>query len=158
MLSDTERIILDISYRNKLSHLRSCLTALPIIEEIFDKKNPGDKFVLSAGHAALALFAVNERRNGKLAQEAWDHHGTHPDRCDECLLDCSTGSLGHGLGISLGIALSERSKKVYCLISDGECMEGSIWEAIRVAKEQRLNNLIVYVNLNGTGGYKEIDS
>ncbi len=154
---DLKKRILEISYKHKLSHLGSCLTAIDIIKEIYDKKKEDEKFVLSAGHAALALYVVNEDKYGISAEKAFEHHGVHPDRCSNCRLDSSSGSLGNGLGIALGMALADRTKDVYCLISDGECSEGSIWEALRIAEEQRLINLNIYCNANGWGAYKGIN-
>lgn len=153
-----KRRIIEISFKNKLSHIGSCLTAVDIIKEIYDIKKPDEKFVLSSGHAGLALYVVLEEKGGKNAQDIFDHHGVHPDRCNDCGLDCSTGSLGQGLPIAVGMALADRTKNVYCLISDGECAEGSIWEALRIANEQKLGNLRIYVNMNGWGAYREIDN
>lgn len=159
---DLKRRIIEISYKYKLSHLGSCLTAVDIIEEIFKQKKPDEKFVLSSGHAGLALYVVLEKHettnfDGNIiplnAEDIFKHHGVHPDRCTNCHLDCSTGSLGQGLPIAVGMALADRSKNVYCLISDGECSEGSIWEALRIRQEQKLWNLKVYVNNNGWGAY-----
>jgi|WetSurMetagenome_2_1015567.scaffolds.fasta_scaffold491836_1 transketolase len=152
----TEKRILDITYKMKSSHLTSCLTALPIIEEIFNLKKPEDKFIQSAGHGALALYVVLEDRShdamgltqGLDAEEIFKHHGTHPDRCKKCGLDYSTGSLGHGIGAAVGMAMT--GKNVWCLISDGETNEGSVWEALRIKTELKLTNLKVYCNINGT--------
>ena len=113
--------------------------------------------MLSSGHAALALYVVLESMGGRNAEEAFDHHCVHPDRCAECGLECSTGSLGHGIGIAVGMALANQSKRVFCLVSDGECMEGSVWEALRIAEEQGLNNLHIFFNFNGYGGYKRLN-
>ena len=150
-----KRRIIEISYKKKLSHLGSVLTAVDIIKEIYDIKKPDEKFVLSSGHAALALYVVNEASDGRNAEEAFDHHGVHPDRCKECSIYVSAGSLGHGIGIAVGIALADRNKNVYCLISDGECAEGSLWEALRIQRQLRLDNLIVYLNYNGWSAYQE---
>jgi transketolase len=149
--------ILELSYKHKLSHIGSCLTAVDIIDEIFEKKAPEEKFVLSCGHAALALYVVLEKYGFGNAEDKLLHHGVHPDRCESCNLDCSAGSLGHGLPIAVGMAIANRSKNVYCLISDGECAEGSIYEALNLFEELRLDNLHIYVNCNGWGAYKQID-
>lgn len=151
-----EKRVLEISYKNHLAHIGSALTALPIIKEIYEKKFPDEKFVLSSGHAGLGLYVVLESLGGRNAEEVFDHHGVHPDECKECGLYCSTGSLGHGLSIAAGMALADRSKRVFCLVSDGECMEGSTWEALRIIEEQKLDNLYIYFNFNGYGGYKAI--
>ncbi len=151
--------ILDVSYKHGLSHLSSCLTAAPIIKEIYETKKPQEKFILSSGHAGLALYATLSRRNidGPSTERMFAHHGIHPDRCADCGLDCSTGSLGQGLPIALGMALARPEKDVYCLMSDGECAEGSIWEALRIREEQQAKNLKVYFNLNGVTAYRKID-
>ncbi len=154
---DLKKRILEISYKNNLSHLGSCLTAVDIIDEIFKTKKKDEKFVLSSGHAGLALYVVLEKYEGLDAEKIFAHHGVHPDRCKECHLDCSSGSLGMGLPIALGMALADRKKDVYCLISDGECSEGSIAESVRIMDEQNLMNLIVFMNWNHWGAYKKID-
>lgn len=147
-----KELILDISKRNGLTHIGSSLTVLLIVEEIYKEKKPDEKFVLSAGHAHLAHLVVMNRDT---AEEMILKHGIHCNREAGC--DVSTGSLGHGLGIAVGMALADRSKNVYCIISDGECAEGSIWEALRVAWEQKLFNLKVYVNANGWASYQPVD-
>src|SRR5438477_597536 len=90
----------------------------------------------------------------KDAAENIDIYGIHCERAGGC--DCSTGSLGQGLPIACGMAIADRAKNVYCLISDGECSEGSIAEALRIADENQLENLKVHLNYNGWGAYKEI--
>jgi transketolase len=82
-------------------------------------------------------------------------YGIHCDRRAGC--DASTGSLGHGIGIATGMALADRSKNVYCLLSDGECSEGSVYETLETAHEQNLSNLKVYINCNGWGAYKALE-
>lgn len=141
-----------------LSHLGSCITAVDIIELIYSIKNNDEPFILSSGHAALALYAVLEKHYGYNAAHLFNQHGVHPNRDKTHKIWASTGSLGHGIGIAVGYALSNRQRKVYCLISDGECSEGSVWEALRVAYENDLGNLKIYINDNGYGAYKETDT
>ena len=148
--------ILEISFKNNLSHLGSCFTSVDLLDAIYQIKKKNEPVILSCGHAGLALYCVIEKYGGKNAEEIFRHHGVHPDRCEICNIDCSTGSLGQGFPISVGMALSDRSKKVYCLISDCECAEGSIFEAFRIMGENKLKNLHVYLNWNGWGAYKEI--
>lgn len=155
---DLKRRILEISYKHKLSHLGSNLTAVDIIDEIFQVKKPDEKFVLSSGHAGLALYVVIEKYVGLDAEKIFEHHGVHPDYCNQCHLDCSTGSLGQGLSIAVGMALADRDKNIYCLISDGECAEGSVHEAMRIVNQYGLVNLKIYVNDNGYAAYQETDT
>jgi transketolase len=157
-LNELERRVIDLSYNNKQSHISSCLTAVNIIDKIYSVKKKDEPFILSPGHAAIALYVVIEKYDKLNAQKIYDHHGTHPDYCPDCRLDCSTGSLGHGFNIGLGLAIANRNRNVYILISDGETMEGSVWEGLRIAREQRLENLRITVNCNGYGANRQIDS
>jgi len=150
--------ILEIAYKNKLSHLGSYLSSLEIIEEIYKKKNPEDIFILSSGHAALALYVVLEAYEGKNAEELFKKHGGHPHRDEENGLYCSTGSLGLGITVAVGRALANPKRKVYVLISDGESAEGSVWESLRFIYEQNIKNIEVYVNINGYAAYDKVDS
>jgi transketolase len=156
-LDDLKKRALFLSYKYKLAHLGSVLTALEILNEIFTLKQPEDRCILSQGHAGLALYVILEKYLGLDAEKIWLMHGTHPDRCQECHIDCSTGSLGQGLPIAVGMALADKSKKVYCLISDGECAEGSIWEALRIKKDNNISNLKIFVNYNGYCAYDYVD-
>jgi transketolase len=149
--------ILDISYQENLSHLSSCLSALPILEEIYAKKEEGEVFILSNGHAGLALYVVLEEKYGIDPVALLHKHGIHPGKDLENKLYCSTGSLGSGLPIAVGHALADRTKNVYCMISDGECAEGSIWESLRFIQTAKLDNLHVYANINGMSAYEYLD-
>jgi len=126
---NTKRRVLEVAYKNKLSHLGSYFSALPVIEEIFETKKSDEPFILSNGHASLALYAVLEKHHGIDAEFLFNKHGGHPHRDEDNKIYCSTGSLGLGLLVSVGRALANRNDNVYCLISDGECAEGSIWES-----------------------------
>ena len=100
--------ILDIAYKNKLSHLGSYFSALPIINEIFESKKEDDIFILSAGHAALALYVVLEKFHGHNAEELFNKHGGHPYRDENNNIYCSTGSLGLGITVAVGRALAKK--------------------------------------------------
>lgn len=154
---DLKRRILEISYKHKLSHLGSCLTAVDIIDEIYSKKKPGEKFILSSGHAGLALYVVLEKYQTGLINDGehlFNLYGVHPKRDDVSKIYCSTGSLGQGVTVAVGMALADRSKNVYCLISDGEIQEGSCYEALNVIQQQKLFNLKLYLNRNGWTAYR----
>jgi len=156
-MNDVEKRVIDISYKEKIGHLSSNLNAVNIIEEIYKTKKSDEPFILSSGHAALALYVVLEKYEGQDAEELFHKHGVHPHRDISMGIHCSTGSLGMGLTVATGYALADKSKNVYCLISDGECGEGSIWEALRFIYEAKLDNLKVYANVNGMIAYDMID-
>ncbi len=149
--------IIDISYRLGLTHIGSCICSVDTIDEIYSIKKPKEKFILSNGHAGLALYVVLEKHAGIDAEHLCKKHGVHPNRDLEDGIYCSTGSLGQGLPIAVGMALANRDRDVYCTISDGECAEGSIWESLTIAKEEKLDNLKVYLIINGWAAYKKVD-
>lgn len=158
MLNKLERRIIDISYKKGLSHLSSCLTAVKLIDHIYLVKKHDEPFILDNGHAGLALYVVLEKFHFKDAEALVDKHGVHPNRDEQDLIYCSTGSLGQGLPIAVGMALANRTQNVYVLTSDGAMAEGSNWEALRVAGEQRLENLRITVNANGQSALKKVDT
>lgn len=157
-INKLEKRVLEVSYKNKSSHIGSCLTAVGIIDKIYKKKRPEDKFILSNGHAFVALAVILEKYEGKDAEELAKRHGTHPTRNFKDGIWCSTGSLGMGITIAVGMALSDRPRNIYVMLSDGEMAEGSCWEALRIAKEQKLDNLKVVMNVNGHSAFGKINS
>lgn len=146
--------IIDISKRHGLSHIGSCVSCLPILVEIY-KKFPDDVIVLSNGHAGLALYCVLESRFGFDAEALLKQHGIHPCYDPEHRIYCSTGSLGMGLAVAAGYAMA--GKRTHCIISDGECAEGIVWEVLSFLGEHDDVPLLVHVNANGFGAYREID-
>jgi len=149
--------IAEIAYKNKLGHLGSYFSNVDIIDKIYSRMKQDDIFILSSGHAALALYVVLEKYKGKDAEALFDKHGGHPHRDEEDGIYCSTGSLGMGLCIALGRAVGNFDRKVYVLVSDGECAEGSIWEALKTMWEEGIYNIEVNVNYNGYAAYKTVD-
>lgn len=146
--------ILEISYKHKLSHIGSCLTAVDILDRIYRDKGTFDEVVLSSGHAGLALYVVLEKYIDNVnAEELYKKHGVHPHKDED--IPCSTGSLGQGLPIAVGMAMAS-NHKVHCVISDGECAEGSIWEALAFIEQNNVN-IDVHVNMNGVCAYDTID-
>ena len=160
------RIILAQSKRANVGHIGSCLCVVEILEALYGHvmktaalDDPDrDRFILSKGHAALALYAILAL-NKHIAELDLNTFcgddsifGIHPEKIVPGV-DFSTGSLGHGLSIAAGAALAAHMQKserrVYCLISDGECNEGSVWEAAMFAAQHRLSNLHVIVDVNG---------
>ena len=152
-----EERILDISFRHKQGHISSCLTTLPILDHIYATKKDTDIVVLSSGHAGLALYVVLEEYEGRDADELVEKHGVHPNRDLENGIFVSTGSLGSGILVAVGYALANRTRDVHVLISDGECAEGSVWEALAFAYKADLKNLRVHVNVNGYSAYDPVN-
>ncbi len=151
-------------------HIPSAFSIVDIIEFLYrnylkyDPKRPNwderDYFILSKGHGCLAFYVVLERY-GFLTPEDIELFckpngilGEHPDCTKVPGVEASTGSLGHGLpfavGIALGLKIRQMQNKVYVLVGDGECHEGTIWEAANVANNQQLGNLCVFVDWNGS--------
>ena len=127
-----------------------------------DSKNPDwsdrDRFILSKGHGCLALYAVLGGK-GFFPQEAWEEFGSvdgilggHPTKEKVPGIEASTGSLGHGLPIGAGLALATKldgkQSRTFVLLGDGECNEGSIWEAAMGVSKHRLDNLVALVDYN----------
>lgn len=158
---ELKKLLLDVAYKNNLSHLGSYFSSIDIIDHIYDtmaNSPTEDIFILSSGHAATALYCVLEKHHGLCAQKLFEKHGGHPHYNEESKIHCSTGSLGMGLTVAVGRAQANRSRTVHCLISDGECAEGSIWEALRYIQEHGIKNIKVYVNINGYAAYDAVDS
>jgi transketolase len=127
-----------------------------------DPKNPGwkdrDLFLLSKGHAALGYYCVLGQLGYFPAADVerfgayGSTFGCHPDRLKVPGVEASCGSLGHGIGIAVGMAMALRIQKsdrrVFVLVGDGEANEGSVWEAIMVASDQQLSNLTILYDHN----------
>jgi len=152
---ESRREILRICQRNKLSHLGSCLSTIDLIDAIFDEKRSDDRFVLSNGHAGTAYYAIL-KKHGCLTDRQIDRLNIHPDRNLRHGIDVSTGSLGQGLPIALGMALARPDRTIYAVISDGECAEGSIWESLNIGVLQRTLNLRIVANVNGWSAYDPV--
>jgi transketolase len=157
-MKELRKRLVEIAYKNKLGHLGSYFSSLEIIDEIYSKMYKDDIFILSSGHAALALYVCLEKYKGVNADMLFEKHGGHPHRDEENFIYCSTGSLGLGITVALGRAVANPNRKVHVLISDGECAEGSIWESLKTIVEQNITNIEVYVNVNGYAAYMEVDS
>jgi len=150
--------LLKLLYDHNEEHIGSCFTCLEIIDEIFANKNDDDIFILSNGHAAYALYTTLEKYYKHVdADELAVRHGGHPNLDEKNHIYCSTGSLGLGITVAVGRAVANPNRKVYVMISDGECAEGSVWEALRYIKISNIKNIEVHVNANGWACYDPID-
>lgn len=150
--------ILSIVCSSQEGHIPSSLSVLDIIyylyNNIIDKNN---RFFLSKGHAALGLYAILKEFSfiDKTTLETFCKYdsilGGHPT-IKIPGVEASTGSLGHGMPIALGVALAKKIKnesgKVFCLIGDGEANEGTIWESALLASHHKLNNFCCILDHN----------
>tara|TARA_R110002074_G_scaffold361001_2_gene533982 strand:+ start:6910 stop:7668 length:759 start_codon:yes stop_codon:yes gene_type:complete len=153
--------ILKTSFLNQAGHIPSAFSILEIVFLIYKEYlSDDDVFVLSKGHGCLALYAVFLDM-GYISEEEFlsftqydSKLGGHPHRNKHEKIYASTGSLGHGLPICVGSALAKKisrsSGKIFCLIGDGECNEGTTWEAAMVAENLSLDNLICIVDNNNS--------
>jgi len=157
-MDNLQKRIIELSYKHHKPHIGSCLTAVNLIDGIYKIKKKKEPFILSNGHAGLALYVVLEKYEGKDAEKLCLKYGTHPRRCLKDGIWATTGSLGNGLPIAVGMALANKDRLVYVLTSDGEMAEGSMWEALRIAGELKLENLRITVDANGHGAYSIIDA
>jgi transketolase len=161
------------------SHIGTCLSMADVLAVLYanvlrvDPRNPQwpdrDRFILSKGHGAAGLYAVLAER-GFFPREwlaTYCADGTrlagHASHYGVPGVEISTGSLGHGLSVGCGMALASkadrRDSRVFVLLSDGECDEGSIWEAVLFAPHHKLDNLVVVVDFNkiqSFGSVKEV--
>jgi transketolase len=159
------RIILEQSKRKHVGHIGSCLSIADIIAVLYDKvlniPSPDsperDRLILSKGHAALALYATLHLKGwideDQLNTFLGDNTllGVHPEHA-LIGVDFCTGSLGQGLsmatGAALGAKMQKSSRRIFTVLSDAECNEGSVWEAIMFAAHHQLSNLIAILDLN----------
>lgn len=156
-MKELHKKIIDFCYQNKISHISSALNVIDTLDEIYNIKKENEPCILSCGHCGIALYAILNKYYGFSILDLYNKHGLHPGRCDSDKIYCSTGSLSCGITIASGMALADRNKNVYCVISDGECDEGATFEALRFRHEYQLNNLKIYVICNGTSAYRSID-
>lgn len=158
MISLLQRRILDISFRRGLSHIGSCISCVDIIDDIYSRKAPDEPFCMGNAHAGLALYVVLEKWFGFNAEAILDKHGIHATRDSDFHIDVSGGSLGQVETVACGMALADRTKKVYLLSSDGSMQEGACWESLWIKRDLKLDNLSWAINANGYAAYREMDT
>lgn len=155
---DLKEKILSISYRCKAGHIGSNITAIDIIDEIFQVKKENDILIISAGHYALAYYVYLEKKYGINAEEMYKNGGGHCHLDESNYIYSSSGSLGLGICVGVGRAQYNKNRDVYVIISDGECAEGSVWECLKFIYENNLKNIHIYVNMNGWSAYGSVDT
>lgn len=163
--------VIKIANSSKGPHTGTALSCVDILATLYFKtlNIPSfddidrDIFILSKGHGAMALYATLFEK-GYLDEDVflsyYKNNGKLPAHLDKdscTAIEVSSGSLGHGLPMALGFAYSKRlrdlNSKVYVLMGDGECQEGSVWEAAMLAPKMELNNLTVLIDRNNLQGY-----
>lgn len=174
-IKNQRRNIIEAAYRARQGHLSSSMSILEIINVlfkkvmVFDAAHPdaygNDRFVLSKGHASLALYALLLELGCITKEEFFSFSefdsklGEHPDRNKVPAVDISSGSLGHGLpcavGMAAGFKAQKKPNKVYVIIGDGEANEGSIWEAAALAAQLKLNNIVCIVDDNNSASHTD---
>jgi transketolase len=165
---EIRQMVLEMFISARGGHYGGSLSIIEVLVALYwelmrlDPSNPGwpdrDRLVLSKGHACASLCAVLARRGyfdkGLLStfNQIDSPFGMHPDMHKIPGCDMSTGSLGHGLAVGIGMALAamadRREYLVYVILGDGECNEGSVWESAMTASHYRLSNLIAIVDRN----------
>jgi transketolase len=168
------RRILDISQKVSALHIApafSCMEMTDVIYHGLMRRQSAeamafdDVFVMSKGHGCMAQYAILEDL-GIMPSSEMERYctpegilGAHPDRGNPGI-EASTGSLGHGLGIGVGIAYAEKLKaegrRAFVVMSDGELQEGSTWEAALMAGNLRLENLLLFVDMNDFSGLERM--
>tara|TARA_B110000114_G_C15093089_1_gene399719 strand:+ start:877 stop:1653 length:777 start_codon:yes stop_codon:yes gene_type:complete len=170
-MHDTKKLqyrICELASKSGEGHVPSALSILDIVWVIYDKfmnlnniKNQNlnrEHFILSKGHASLAQYVVLEKK-GIIKKNKLDTYlsynsdfGGHPDSNKVKGVEASTGSLGHGMPIAAGISyakiLLKIKSRVFCIVGDGECNEGTIWETCLIASNHNLNNLVCIIDKN----------
>ena len=161
--------ILNISQKVSALHLGGSFSCIEILDVIYfglmrkeSKKVFKDIFLMSKGHSCIAQYIILEKFNILKKKDIENYCkpngilGCHPDLTTPGI-EASTGSLGHGIGISTGIAHAEKikktGKKVFVILSDGELQEGSTWESLMMAANLELDNLVFFLDHNGSQSF-----
>jgi len=144
---DIRKDVLELSLKYKDGHIAPAFSVIEILTVLYNEiLNKDDKIILSKGHGCLSLYAslMDKGLNPKISG--------HPDVDVKQGIHCTTGSLGHGLPIGVGMAFARKFKKekghIFVIMGDGECQEGTIWESLNLARKYRLDNLTIIIDYN----------
>jgi len=147
--------VLEMCIKAGTGHVTSCFSCVEILVALFygGVIKKGDRFLLSKGHASPLLYAILADIGYFPEEELWKFNkadgmfGVHLQHDVPGVLTTS-GSLGYGLGIGAGMALADKGHRVFVLLGDGECYEGSVWESVMFAGQQKLSNLTAIIDYN----------
>ncbi|MGN0030433.1 MAG: transketolase [Candidatus Gastranaerophilaceae bacterium] len=172
-LKEIRETIIKMVHKAKVSHIGSALSVVDILYTLYYKvanitkdnicSKDRDIIILSKGHSSAALYSVLYHK-GFITKEYLDgysqNNGTlpcHIDKEKSPFFEVSSGSLGHGPSLGLGFALAKKMNnnkgRVYVICGDGECNEGSVWEALMFASTHKLNNYVFIVDVNKYQGF-----
>lgn len=168
-LLELRKKIFVTGYKGGMAHLASCYSCLEMLYALYlkgvlnydpanAKWKDRDRFILSKGHAGLALYGVMMKA-GLIDEKVYGSYllqnsliGGEPCMRDSEWVEATTGSLGHGLSLGMGMAMALKSEKspakVYVMLGDGECEEGTVWESVMTAPAFHLDNLIAILDCN----------
>lgn len=153
---EVRRDVLTLIHKAQTSHAASNLSVIDIATVLYDKLKEGDEVVWSAGWKAATIYyflykqgKITEKELSRFPKEPY--YGLAETTVNGVL--CNGGSVGHGLPIAIGMAyakkLSGEKGNIYCIVSDGELNEGTVWESAMLANQLKLDNLVVFIDKNG---------
>lgn len=153
--AEYRKTLLAISQKVTALHIGGSFSCFEILDSLyfFFNKNNKSEIILSKGHAGIAQYILLEKLNIISKKILFSYCkkdsqlGVHPEIFNHGIV-ASTGSLGHGLSIGAGVAISNKKKMVFVVMSDGELMEGSVWEASLFITSKKINNLVVIIDNN----------
>lgn len=156
LANDARKDILTMVHRAQTSHIASNFSVIDIATVLYENLKPEDRVVWSKGWAAASIYYFNAKY-GRGPQEAVDKFPQEPyfGLAETTVegVEVNGGSVGHGLSVAVGMALGKKraneSGTIYCIMSDGELNEGSVWEAVMLAAHHKLSNLVAIIDANG---------
>ena len=154
---EMRRCCLNMALKYNDTHIAGAFSCLDILVYLYNNfSETKDRIILSKGHSCIALYACLQDKGFQPVISG------HPDIDQYNGIVCSTGSLGHGLPIGVGMAFAKKLQKkegtVYVILGDGECQEGTIWESMNLANKFELSNLVVIIDQNGLQALDSVEN
>lgn len=172
LAKENRKRIINMIYKAKSGHSGGSLSVIDILTAIYEldvnfSENPRSRVILSKGHTVPAQYAILNSK-GIIKDEEMDtlrkinsRLQGHPSIIDIPEVDATTGLLGQGLSIAVGIAIAKKNNNdnhhVYAIVGDGEMQEGQIWEAMMQSAHYKLNNLILVIDYNKLSSYGDVN-